>query len=66
MDTRLPNPALAAGAPVAIQQPVLTPAAVRGSFQRINDVMTSVVYYGLLIFGMVFPVVATIYALIVY
>ena len=66
MDTSFPNPALAAGAPVAVQPPVLMPAAVGWSFKRINDVMSSVLYYGLLLFGMVFPVVATIYALIVF
>lgn len=66
MDTSLPNPALAAGAPVAIQQPVLTPTALPWSRKRITDQINAVLYYGLVIFGISFPVVATIYALIVY
>ena len=66
MDTSFSNPALAAGAPVAVQPPVQMPATVRWSVTRINDVMSSVLYYGLVLFGVVCPVVATIYALIAY
>ena len=66
MDTPFPAPALAAGAPAALQQPVLVPALPRRTLRRISELAPSILYYGLVAFGMIFPVVATIYALIVY
>lgn len=49
-----------------MQQPVLVPAIPRRTFKRISEVASSVVFYSLVAFGILFPVVATIYALIVY
>lgn len=66
METILTTPALAAVAPVALQQPALIPATARWSSKRIAETVNAFVFYGLVGFGMIFPVVATIYALIVY
>lgn len=65
MKTSLIAPALAAAAPVALQQPSLGPAPISWSTKRIADTVNSILFYGLLGFGLAFPVVATIYALIV-
>jgi hypothetical protein len=66
MESPLVTPALAADAPAALGQPIPTPATVPLPRKRMSDTVNSVLYYGLVAFGVVFPVVATIYALIVY
>ncbi|MDX1528357.1 MAG: hypothetical protein R3337_06995 [Gammaproteobacteria bacterium] len=66
MNTLLPNPALAAVGPAPTEQPVFTPQAVSASAESISDKVNSVLFYGLLAFGMGFPVVASLYALIAY
>lgn len=66
MNTPLPNPALAAVGPAPSEQPVLTPQAVPGSAERLSEKVNSVLFYGLLAFGLGFPIVASLYALIAY
>ena len=66
METPLPTPALAAAAPAALEVPFSTPATVPVSRIRISDTVNGVLFYGILAFGIAFPIVATIYALIVY
>ncbi|HSS63344.1 MAG TPA: hypothetical protein VLS27_02860 [Gammaproteobacteria bacterium] len=68
MDTRFPAPdaVLSAAAPAAAQQPAVAPVPPRRTFDRISDNINGVLFYSLVAFGILFPVVATIYALIVY
>jgi hypothetical protein len=66
METTLPNPALAADAPAVLEQRVPTPETVATLRSFIAEKLRSVLYYGLLAFGLLFPVAATIYARIVY
>ncbi len=66
METTLTTPALAAVAPVALQKPPPILATARWSSKRIAETVNAIAFYGLVGFGLAFPVVATIYALIVY
>lgn len=66
MNTPFPAPALAAAAPAALQQPAPVSAIPRRTFKQISETANGVLFYGLVAFGILFPVVATIYALIVY
>ncbi len=65
MEARIHHPALTAATPAALQPPVLTAAATQRLLQRASDAFNSVLFFGLLGFGVAFPFVATIYALIV-
>ena len=66
MDTTLPNPALAAAAPADLTQPAQLHVLPPWSRKRISETIEGVVFYGLLAFGVLFPIAATIYAVIVY
>ncbi|MDH3414293.1 MAG: hypothetical protein OEM98_17655 [Gammaproteobacteria bacterium] len=66
MDTTLPNPAVASAAPAVLSPPTLLPIASPWSRKRISETIEGVLFYGLLAFGVLFPIVATIYAVIVY
>ncbi len=59
-----PLPILAAAAPAALQPTALIPEATQVAFKPIADKLTRVLFYGLLVLGIAFPFVATIYALI--
>jgi hypothetical protein len=66
METILTTPPLAAAAPVVLQQPVSMPRSVPDPRGTIVETVKGLVYYGLLAFGIFFPIAATIYALIAY
>ncbi len=66
MEARIHHPALVAANPAALQPPVRVTPATRRWFERVSDTLNSVIFFGLLEFGIVFPFVATLYALIVF
>lgn len=66
MKTDLPDPLVAVAAPAVLEPPAMIAAAPPWSRDRITDAINGVLFYGLLAFGVLFPVVATTYAVIVY
>ncbi|MDX1432884.1 MAG: hypothetical protein R3286_10585 [Gammaproteobacteria bacterium] len=59
-------PAVPGPGPVPLPVAVSDPAAARGTrYERINDLLEGIVFYGLLLFGLSMPVIGAVYAFLI-